>query len=69
MTLRIMRLPLEMPQIVGDPAGQIGLHHLRRDADRGCHADFARAPVALQHQSVEAQEDRAVVIVGIEMIA
>ncbi|PAV68946.1 hypothetical protein WR25_16046 [Diploscapter pachys] len=60
---------LEIAEVVGDAAREVGAHHLGGIADRGGDAAFVGAAVALHDDAVEAQEDRAIVIVGIEVVA
>jgi hypothetical protein len=57
----------EIVEVLADPAGDIVSDHSRGDPDGVGHALGRRAPVALHDQSVEAEKDRAIMIVRVQM--
>ena len=59
----------DVGEILGDLAGQVLAHHPRRDPDRIGDALVGGAAMALHDQAVEAEEDRAIMVVRIEMVA
>ena len=59
----------DVGEILGDLAGQVLAHHPRRDPDRIGDALVGGAAMALHDEAVEAEEDRAIMVVGIEMVA
>ena len=58
----------EIVEIVADLAGDVVADHPRRDVDRVGDALGGGAAVALHDQAVEAEEDRAIVVVGVEVV-
>ena len=65
---RVFAPGAEIAEILGDPAGEIVAHQLGGDCDRVGDADFVGAAMALHDDAVEAEEDRAIMIVGVEMV-
>ena len=53
----------DVGEILGDLAGQILAHHPRRDPDRVGDALVVGAAMALHDEAVEAEEDRAIMVV------
>ena len=58
----------ELGEVGGDALGQVFLEQPRGDRDRIGDARGGGAAVAFHHHAVEPEEDRAVVVVGIEMV-
>ena len=63
----LQRVGAEIVEIVADLPGDVVADHARGDADGVGDALRVRAAVALHDQAVEAEEDRAVMVVGVEM--
>ena len=59
----------DVGEILGDLAGQVLAHHPRRHPDRIGDALVGGAAMALHDEAVEAEEDRAIMVVRIEMVA
>ena len=59
----------DVGEILGDLAGQVLAHHPRRHPDRVGDALVGGAAMALHDEAVEAEEDRAIMVVRIEMVA
>src|SRR5690242_19331234 len=57
----------EVVEVVADLPGDVIADHARGDADRVGDALRIGASVALHDEAVEAKENRAVVVVGVEM--
>src|SRR5437764_12033646 len=58
----------EVVEVVADLPSDVVAHYARGDANRVGDAFRVRAAVTLHDQAVEAKEDRAVVVIRIEMM-
>ena len=61
--------PAKFGEVVLDAIGDVILEQARRHLDGVGDTLGAGAAVALHHHAVEAQKDRAIVVVGVEMMA